>query len=55
MMEHSHAAHAWKGSIASSYPEPADGAFALPSAPGLGVEIDEAAVARYDTLLRRAT
>ena len=47
IMEHSHAAHAWKGLIASSYPEPVNGVFALPTAPGLGVEIDEAAVARY--------
>ncbi|MFZ1752316.1 MAG: mandelate racemase/muconate lactonizing enzyme family protein [Caldilineaceae bacterium] len=47
IMEHSHAAHVWKGSIASSYPEPENGVFALPTAPGLGVEIDEAAVARY--------
>lgn len=50
IMEHSHGAHAWKGLIASSYPEPVGGVFALPTAPGLGVEIDEAAVARYDTL-----
>ena len=50
IMEHSHGAHAWKGSIASSYPEPVNGVFALPTAPGLGVEIDEDAVARYDTL-----
>lgn len=50
IMEHSHAAHAQKGSIASSYPEPENGVFALPTAPGLGVEIDEAVVARYDTL-----
>jgi len=47
IMEHSHSAHAWKGLIASSYPEPVDGVFVLPTAPGLGVEIDEAAVARY--------
>jgi len=55
IMEHSHGtAHAWKGSIASSYPEPVGGVFPLPTAPGLGVEIDEAAVARYDTLRPRS-
>lgn len=47
IMEHSHGAHAWKGSIAHSYPSPRDGRFAAPQEPGLGVEIDEAAVARY--------
>ncbi len=47
IMEHSHEAHDWKGSIAASYPTPQDGRFALPDTPGLGVVIDEAAVARY--------
>ncbi len=47
IMEHSHDAHAWKGSIAHSYPTPQAGRFAAPQEPGLGVEIDEAAVARY--------
>lgn len=48
IMEHSHGAHARKGLIATSYPEPADGAFHLPTGPGLGVEIDEDAVHRYN-------
>lgn len=47
IMEHSHKAHTVKGMVASSYPEPEDGVFALPTAPGLGVEIDQAAVERY--------
>ena len=47
IMEHSHGAHAWKGSIASSYPVPEGGRFSAPRAPGLGVEVDEEAVARY--------
>jgi galactonate dehydratase len=47
IMEHSHKVHAVKGLLATRYPEPANGAFALPAAPGLGVEIDEAAVQRY--------
>lgn len=47
IMEHSHKAHDWKASIASAYPEPQDGCFPLPDAPGLGVEIDEEQVARY--------
>lgn len=47
IMEHSHEAHTWKGSIASAYPMPQDGRFAAPQEPGLGVEIDEAAVARF--------
>jgi len=47
IMEHSHKAHAVKGLVASSYPEPENGRFALPTAPGLGVEIDEAAVQKY--------
>ena len=47
IMEHSHGAHAWKGSIARSYPTPHEGRFAAPQEPGLGVEIDESAAARY--------
>lgn len=47
IMEHSHEAQTWKGSIASAYPMPQDGRFAAPQEPGLGVEVDEAAVARF--------
>ncbi|MEZ4640680.1 MAG: mandelate racemase/muconate lactonizing enzyme family protein [Caldilineaceae bacterium] len=47
IMEHSHKAHAVKGSIARSYPEPVASAFLLPEEPGLGVEIDEAAVEQW--------
>ncbi len=47
IMEHSHDALAWKGSIAHSYPAPQEGRFAAPQGPGLGVEIDEEAVARF--------
>ena len=49
IMEHSHDALARKGSIARSYPTPQEGRFAAPQEPGLGVEIDEAAVVRYAT------
>ena len=47
IMEHSHESHAWKGTIARSYPVPQDGRFAAPQESGLGVTIDEDAVARY--------
>ncbi len=47
IMEHSHESLAWKGTIARSYPVPQDGRFAAPQEPGLGVTIDEDAVARY--------
>ena len=47
IMEHSHEAQSWKGSIANSYPMPQNGRFAAPESPGLGVDIDEDAVARY--------
>lgn len=47
IMEHSHQAHHWKGSIARFYPLPVEGHFPLAQKPGLGVEIDEAAVAQY--------
>ncbi len=47
ILEHSHNAHAQKGLIATLYPEPVDGVFALPQTPGLGVEIDEAAVEKF--------
>ena len=47
IMEYSHGAHAWKGYIARSYPTPQEGRFAAPQEPGLGVEIDESAAARY--------
>ncbi len=47
IMEHSHEANAWKGSIARAYPTPQNGRFAAPRQPGLGVDIDEAEVARY--------
>lgn len=46
-MEHSHGAHATKAQIATSYPEPVDGAFPLDHTPGLGVEVDEGAVRKY--------
>ena len=49
IMEHGHESLAWKGTIASSYPVPQDGRFAAPQEPGLGVEIDEAAVACYSS------
>ena len=44
ILEHSHRAHEVKGRIATAYPEPVAGVFELPTAPGLGVEIDEEAV-----------
>ncbi len=47
ILEHSHHTHARKGLIATRYPELEDGSFAAGDEPGLGVEIDEAAVARY--------
>ncbi|MBI1295017.1 mandelate racemase/muconate lactonizing enzyme family protein [bacterium] len=47
IMEHSHKAHAMKGSIAHSYPEPVNSAFRLPDSPGLGVEIDESVVEKW--------
>jgi len=47
IMEHGHESLAWKGNIAHSYPTPQDGRFAAPQEPGLGVEIDEAAVERF--------
>ena len=47
IMEHGHESLAWKGAIAHSYPIPQDGRFAAPKEPGLGVEIDEAAVASF--------
>jgi len=47
ILEHSHRAHAVKAQIATRYPEPVDGAFPLDDTPGLGVSIDEAAVARF--------
>jgi L-alanine-DL-glutamate epimerase-like enolase superfamily enzyme len=50
ILEHSHHAHATKGLIAKSYPEPVDGAFHATDIPGLGVEIDEEAVARYSVV-----
>ena len=49
IMEHGHEAHDWKGTIAHSYPTPQDGWFAAPLQPGLGVDIDEAAVVRYSS------
>ncbi|MCZ0938016.1 MAG: mandelate racemase/muconate lactonizing enzyme family protein [Caldilineaceae bacterium] len=49
IMEHGHESLAWKGTIARSYPVPQDGRFAAPQEPGLGVEIDEAAVASYSS------
>ena len=49
IMEHGHEAHDWKGTIAHSYPTPQDGRFAAPLQPGLGVDIDEAAVVRYSS------
>lgn len=47
ILEHSHAAHANKARIATLYPEPVDGAFKLDERPGLGVEVDERAVAEF--------
>ena len=47
IMEHGHESLAWKGSVAHSYPVPQEGRFTAPQEPGLGVEIDEAAVARF--------
>ena len=47
ILEHSHGAHANKARIARSYPEPVDGAFEVTDVPGLGVEIDEEAVAEF--------
>jgi len=47
ILEHSHRAHATKAQIATRYPEPVAGAFIVDDTPGLGVEIDEAAVARF--------
>lgn len=47
ILEHSHTAHALKAQITSRYPEPVDGAFPLDDTPGLGVTVDEEAVARY--------
>ena len=47
ILEHSHHAHATKAQIATRYPEPVEGAFLLDNTPGLGVEIDEAAVAQF--------
>ncbi len=48
LMEHAHAAHATKGLIASRYPEPDRGFFPLPTTPGLGVDIDEERLNRYN-------
>ena len=47
ILEHSHGAHAGKGRIASSYPEPTDGCFPVTDGPGLDIEIDEKAVAEF--------
>uniref|UniRef100_A0A540VG11 Mandelate racemase/muconate lactonizing enzyme family protein n=2 Tax=Litorilinea aerophila TaxID=1204385 RepID=A0A540VG11_9CHLR len=47
ILEHAHRAHAQKARIARRFPEPVDGAFPVEDVPGLGVEIDEDAVARF--------
>ena len=47
ILEHSHHAHASKARVATRYPEPVNGEFVLDDTPGLGVEIDEAAVERF--------
>ena len=47
ILEHSHKAHANKARVTSQFPQPVDGAFPLDDQPGLGVTIDEEAVARY--------
>ena len=47
LLEHSHHAHASKARIASRFPAPVDGEFLMDDTPGLGVDIDEAAVARF--------
>ena len=47
ILEHSHKAHEQKARIAVRFPEPVDGEFVLDDVPGLGVEVDEAAVERY--------
>ena len=46
-LEHSHRGHANRARIAKKYPEPVDGAFVVDDTPGLGVEIDAEAVARF--------
>ena len=47
ILEHSHHAHANKARITAKYPAPVDGAFVLDDTPGLGVEVDEAAVESF--------
>jgi len=42
-----HHTHASKARVATRYPEPVNGEFVLDDTPGLGVEIDEAAVERF--------
>ena len=47
IMEHSHRAHTNKARVASTFPEPVDGGFMVDDRPGLGVEIDQAAVEQF--------
>ena len=47
ILEHSHAAHATKSAILNRPYSPADGAFSVTDAPGLGLDISDAALDRY--------
>jgi galactonate dehydratase len=47
IMEHSHGPHGEKKKIASYAPDPVDGAFVVDDRPGVGVDVDEAAVRKY--------
>lgn len=47
ILEHSHYAHEPKARVATRYPEPVNGEFVLDDTPGLGVDVDEAAVERF--------
>lgn len=47
ILEHSHAAHAVKSAILNRPYSPADGAFPVTDAPGLGLDISDAALERY--------
>jgi L-alanine-DL-glutamate epimerase-like enolase superfamily enzyme len=47
IMEHSHTAHMTKSGIAKRPYDPLNGAFPLSGQPGLGLEINDAALERY--------
>jgi len=47
ILEHMHSAHEVRSRIATTYPRPVDGQFAVDDTPGLGIDIDEDAVARF--------